>query len=129
THADPRRLVATINAALGPAALSERSLDRAFATWWPELEKSLAALPTGRPASRPARTERVLLEEVLSLVRGLTRERGAAPYGLAPSSEIQRAFLQGLAEGLQGRIEPEDALAALADRVEAEREQRARRHP
>jgi len=125
-EADTRRLVATINAALGPAALSERGLDRAFATWWPALEEVLKALPPGKPGARPARSERDLLEEVLALVRGLAREHGGAPGTLVPR-EVQRAFLQGLAEGLQGRIEGEDALVALADRVEAEKEQRERR--
>jgi hypothetical protein len=126
TEADTRRLVATINAALGPKALSERSLDRAFATWWPELEKVLKALPPARPGARPARSERDLLEEVLSLVRDLARERGEGTF---VPREVQRAFLQGLAEGLQGRIESEDALVALADRVEAERERPQKRPP
>jgi hypothetical protein len=118
-QADTRRLVATINAALGPSALSERGLDRAFATWWPELEKALRALPPGKPAARPARSERDLLEEVLSLARGLAQDRATpAP----PPQEIQRAFLQGLAEGLQSRLDPDDATVALADRVEAEKE-------
>jgi hypothetical protein len=131
-EADTRRLLGTINAALGESALSERSLDRAFATWWPELDKTLRALPQEKPAARSARSERDLLEEVLALVRELARERGAAAAALAPaplSQEIQRAFLQGLAEGLQGRIETEDALVALADRVEVERERPRRRAP
>lgn len=131
-EADTRRLAATINSALGPNALSEKALDRAFATWWPGLEKTLKSLPTGRPPARPARSERDLLEETLTLVRELARERSTptAPGALgarAVPPEVQRAFLQGLAEGLQGRLEPEEALAALADRVEAEKEQRERR--
>ena len=117
-RADTRRLVQTINTALGPAALSERRLDRAFATWWPELAKRLAALPPAQPippALRPARSERDLLEEVLSLVRELARENRATPGvpgATPPSPEIRRAFLKGLAEGLEGWIEPEDALVA-----------------
>jgi TIR domain len=125
---DTRRLLATINAALGKNALSERSLDRAFATWWPQLEKALATLPPSRPhAARTtsARSERDLLEEVLTLVRDLARERADSPA--APSREIQRAFLQGLSEGLQGRLDRDDGLVALADRVEVEREQRERK--
>ncbi len=134
-EADTRRLLATINAAtaaLGAKALSERALDRAFATWWPSLAKTLESLPTGRPSGRPARSERDLLEETLTLVRELSRERNAP---LAPgtagtptvSPDVQRAFLQGLAEGLQGRLEPEEMLVALADRVETDKEQRERR--
>jgi len=136
-EADTRRLAATINSALGPNALSEKALDRAFATWWPGLEKTLKSLPTGRPPARPARSERDLLEETLTLVRELARERSTptAPGALgalgarAVPPEVQRAFLQGLAEGLQGRLEPEEALAALADRVEAEKERPRQRQP
>jgi hypothetical protein len=133
-EADTRRLLATINAAqaaMGAKALSERALDRAFATWWPGLAKILESLPTGKPSARPARSERDLLEETLTLVRELARERQVsaapgAPGARAVPPDVQRAFLQGLAEGLQGRLEPEEALVALADRVEAEKEQRDR---
>jgi hypothetical protein len=129
---DTRRLLATINTVLGASALSERALDRAFATWWPNLAKTLESLPTGKPSGRPARSERDLLEETLTLVRELARERNAPgtrgnPLARTVPPDVQRAFLQGLAEGLQGRLEPEEVLVALADRVEAEKEQRERR--
>jgi hypothetical protein len=131
-EADTRRLLATINAAtaaLGAKALTERALDRAFATWWPSLAKTLESLPTGKPPTRPARSERDLLEETLTLVRELARERNAPGSAGTPTvpPDVQRAFLQGLAEGLQGRLEPEEMLVALADRVEAEKEQLERR--
>ncbi|HEV7515518.1 MAG TPA: toll/interleukin-1 receptor domain-containing protein [Thermoanaerobaculia bacterium] len=128
-EADTRRLVATINAALGPSALSERGLDRAFATWWPSLEKTLKDLLPAKPATRPARSERDLLEEVLSLVRDLARVAPGGSGALTVPREVQRAFLQGLAEGLQGRLETEDALVALADRVEVEKERPQKRPP
>ncbi|MDE2366095.1 MAG: toll/interleukin-1 receptor domain-containing protein [Betaproteobacteria bacterium] len=35
------KLVTAINAQLGPKQLTEKQLDKAFQTWWPELEKSL----------------------------------------------------------------------------------------
>ena len=38
---DMAKLVAAINAELGAAKLSDKQLDKAFATWWPELDKSL----------------------------------------------------------------------------------------
>jgi TIR domain len=37
------KLVAAINAQLGAAKLSDKQLDKAFATWWPDLEMSLQA--------------------------------------------------------------------------------------
>jgi hypothetical protein len=37
------RLVAAINAQLGAARLTDKQLDKAFATWWPGLEESLQA--------------------------------------------------------------------------------------
>ncbi len=38
---DMAKLAAAINAELGASKLSDKQLDKAFATWWPELDKSL----------------------------------------------------------------------------------------
>jgi hypothetical protein len=69
---DTRRLVQTINNALGSDALSEKQLDSTFDKWWTELEEMLNEIP---PAQTPAvrRSPDDMLEEVLELLRGLTR--------------------------------------------------------
>jgi hypothetical protein len=72
TRDDTRRMIQTLNKALGDKALREPALDKAFGTYWPELEARLRDI---RPAAVVARrADRELLEEILSLMRGLVRE-------------------------------------------------------
>jgi hypothetical protein len=66
---DTRRLLGTLNRALGEAALPEKQLDKTFEIWWPELESSLQRLQSVKAPDRPQRSERELLEEILALVR------------------------------------------------------------
>ncbi len=74
-EADVARLMATLNRALGGAALPEKQLEKAFATYWPELSANLEALAVPAGDITP-RAEREILEEVLALVRAMSRERG-----------------------------------------------------
>ena len=63
------RVVRMTNEALGPDGLAPDVLTMVFDKWWPDLEREVAAILAAPVAAAPARTERDLLEEVLSLVR------------------------------------------------------------
>jgi hypothetical protein len=64
-----RSLLHTINKALETKALPDSRLDEIFEVWWPKLEEKLLALPKPRTETKPQRTERALLVELLNLSR------------------------------------------------------------
>ncbi len=67
---DTKKLVFSLNRALGIEALPDERLNKVFSVWWPELQGKLAALSAAKPESViPQRTERDILEEILSLQR------------------------------------------------------------
>ncbi len=71
---DIRRLVHTINKLLERVdehPLHEDVLNNAFNQFWPELEKELEEIAKGESeeSSKPARTEREILEEILEILR------------------------------------------------------------
>jgi hypothetical protein len=71
---DVKRLIITINSALGEKALADAHLDDAFEVWWPRLEGKILALPAEDESPKPQRSEREILEEILALVRSEARE-------------------------------------------------------
>jgi len=71
---DTKKLLGTINKALGAQALDEKLLDRQFERWWSELDKSLRNIPETVGESQPKRGEREMLEELLLLVRALPEQ-------------------------------------------------------
>lgn len=85
---DTRRVISTLNRALGESALAEKQLEKTFGIWWPELASSLSRIqPEKQTPQSPHRTEREILEEILGLMREQTkRDPGAltiesAKYG------------------------------------------------
>lgn len=70
---DTRRLIETLNTALEGKALNDKQLEKAFETWWPELEDRLQSILENKVPPRQRRSERELLEEILALVRDLVR--------------------------------------------------------
>jgi hypothetical protein len=67
-------LLKSINAAVGSGGgkqLMDSQIEAIFKAMWTGLQKSLSDVPTDEPSAPPARPEKDLLEEVLSLVRGL----------------------------------------------------------
>jgi len=58
---------------LGETALEPSHIEKAFKLWWPQLDAQLKKLPQDGSGSRPPRTERDILEEVLDLVRNQNR--------------------------------------------------------
>lgn len=69
TQGDTRKLLATLNRALGEDALSDKQLGKAFDIWWPELHQALTTIGSTAPSQTPTRPERELLEEILGIVR------------------------------------------------------------
>ena len=78
-------LVKTLNDALGEGKLAESQLEDAFETYWPRLETTLARIASAgtHPATR--RDMQDVLEEILTIVRGLARKEPG--YMLLPGSE------------------------------------------
>jgi hypothetical protein len=77
---DTFALLRSMNTAVGTGGgkqLSDQQLEAIFKAMWPGLQKLLAAIPADEPAAPPARPEKDLLEEVLSLVRGLAVDVGS----------------------------------------------------
>jgi len=70
---ETKKLISTLNKALGDKALAESSLNETFELWWPKLDARLKAVPPTKMVKQPKRTEREILEEILELVRSQTR--------------------------------------------------------
>lgn len=68
---DMLKLMKAINARLGDQALPEARLERQFLHWWPELDKQINSILEQQmaPSEKPARSNRELLEEILTIVR------------------------------------------------------------
>ena len=71
---DTRKLVQTINRALGDEALSEERVNKAFEVWWPRLEESLTNIPASEGKRETPRSDREILEEILESVRAFGRQ-------------------------------------------------------
>ena len=61
-------LLRSLNTACG-TKYQEARLQKRFTTWWPELEKKLAAIPKEKNENGEPRHERELLEELIGLTR------------------------------------------------------------
>jgi hypothetical protein len=77
TKEEVRKLLQTINAALGDQSLTEIHLNEAFDVWWPKLEEQFQDLPVDEEQETPARPEREILEEILALMRSQARSVAA----------------------------------------------------
>lgn len=111
---ETRKLLHTINHALGKEALTDSSLDRAFDMWWPNLNQKLKQMPSATESPKPSRTQRDLLEEILDVVRTQARSNPeiAFPAGwetsdkkpdIAALTERERAVITLICEGLKNR--------------------------
>ena len=112
---DVYRVVNTVNSELGENALASDVLDNVFKMWWPQLESEVSQILKEEPAdeSQPVRTERQLLEEVLSLSRSQRRTahvRSIHPEVLSDLVEgyhsvASKAYDQGVLETFSGGME------------------------
>jgi hypothetical protein len=70
---ETKQLLVTLNKALDAGAgLSSERLDRAFEQWWPELEAQIKNTPAPGNKTKSQRSDRELLEEMLTLLRNQT---------------------------------------------------------
>jgi len=98
------KILESINEACDPGLTAQR-LEKALARWWPELEESLRAIDDeSAPAGleEPTRDVRALVEEVLDIVRSLSRSPKERPGRLRASTppgseELAREISQILA--------------------------------
>lgn len=68
------RVVRMMNAELGDQGLATNVLESVFEMWWPQLESRVAeALAKPLSSKQESRSERELLEEVVSLTRSMSR--------------------------------------------------------
>ena len=72
TKEEVRKLIRTLNSALGDRGLCPQLLESTFEKWWPELEERVeAALNKSTPEERDIRADRELLEEAVVIGRTL----------------------------------------------------------
>lgn len=90
---DVRKLIFTINNALGDSKLPESELNETLDMWLPKLEERLRQIgPLGSP-TKPLRTDRELIEEVLSIVRSQQTEKRAVEELSERFRELSREAL------------------------------------
>lgn len=116
---DVRRVVRTLNAALGETALPGDVLDKVYDMWWPPLEQNVTRLlKEHTPASPvPVRNDRELLEEILELTRASQELRG---NGKPHSRQIDR--LLHAYEELMEDTDTKGVIAPLYESLERLRE-------
>ncbi len=69
-----RKMLTMVNKELGENALETKVLDSVFEKWWPDLEQRVESLLSEAPESAPraVRSDRELLEEILSITRSMS---------------------------------------------------------
>jgi hypothetical protein len=77
TKEDTKKLLSTINKALGKNSLKSDRFNAAFERFWPDFEEKLKGISetnSQKSEQKKGRSDRDILEEVLELVRGVERE-------------------------------------------------------
>lgn len=104
-------LMKTINAAAGGDARQPDEIDKAFRLCWPELKDRLDNLPAEAAPTRPKRSDRELLEDIVDEMRhsnsDLTSKVGYITVELQRSLDLFKAEL----DQLRGQRETEAATA------------------
>lgn len=95
---DTRKLVQTLNHALGNEALSSERIDRAFDIYWPHLEEMLKEILTSFPVpTESKRHDEDKLDEILKIVREQSRLlSGIQPQYVSPEDEKREAIVAAI---------------------------------
>lgn len=89
-----RKVVKMINSEVGENSLDSGVLDNVFDKWWPELEAKIeSALETAKTSNKKdLRSDRDLLEEVLTLTRDLSIARVSSKRRMLSSNSVRKLF-------------------------------------
>lgn len=68
---DLLKLIKSLNEELENDKLSESQLEEAFNKWWPDLDEKLKAIPSTTDDAKEKRSEREMIEEILTSVRSI----------------------------------------------------------
>jgi len=118
-----KSLIATINYRLNDEAISEKTLDNVYSTYWPQFEKQFERIMATTPdaAGVPDRTPESKIDEVLSYVRGMERRLGMLE---SPQGSNERPghiwFGMGPALPTEPSLSPEDETRQLHNRLRAQ---------
>lgn len=115
-------VIKAIIAASGGNGLEPSRLERTFETWWPQLEDSLQNIPEAIGTSRPSRSERDILEEILRLCRQMSRQN--TPAVEADPETLRNLIVHGL---ITEPAEPDDDVDAHISRTHLRSLEDARR--
>ena len=83
-------IVKSINGVLEGNGLGPVRLERAFETWWPQLEQALEVIPESTEEAPPSRGDRDILEEILRLCRQMSRRNA---FNVESDPEIWRSLM------------------------------------
>jgi hypothetical protein len=90
---DTRKLLRSMNTALGEERLNESHLEEAYETWWPKLEGCLQEI-TMLNDGAPLRSQRDILEEALELIRKTSNTVSVIhPYEPPSTQEVRTLII------------------------------------
>jgi hypothetical protein len=105
---DVKDLVKVINRVNVDASLTETDLEETFEVWWPKFEERLTSIPKSQALTDPKRPERELLEDILTTVRAMQRERNI-------KNQTSTAFMLQYMHLLGNAIQNDPKLASSPD--------------
>lgn len=106
SEADMLQLVKTLNSKLGEFGVQVGQLEKAFKLIWPDLSKQIENLPKEEGTKAPGRSAEDMLEELLILVRNLSRSSDprmashSTPWQLAVQKMLVDIFREELGDRL-----------------------------
>lgn len=124
---DFKQLILTINEAEGETKLEERTVEKVFDKWWPELEENIDKILAGHNSSEIGnqRTERDILEEILQLSRLMAGVKYNSVYDnltvlCGPSIKKKEALYNFLVHGLVKDGDAWRQLVSIAELFQSE---------
>lgn len=115
---DVKKLVKTINNACGDNKLTDDMVDNVFEKWWPELEQRVNSV-MGKErdkGSTELRSERELIEEILSLTRMSAAVERREPDEIGPALDDLMRIQSRLKKAVE--VEDMEVIRKLCERLE-----------